>query len=107
MKIRYSLLILLIIISTGIAITAIIGTNLIRDQGSEIAFIENPKVKAATEMEVELNQITNSIFAVMEQRPQISEVEKNIADFDRFREQYASFPLTDTEKESLAKLDVI
>ncbi|MBI1662847.1 MAG: hypothetical protein IS860_05045 [Nitrosopumilus sp.] len=76
MKIRYSFLILLAVISTGIAITAIAGTNLIKEQGSEIGYVENPKLKAAIEMEVELNQITNSIFGVMEQRPELSEVEK-------------------------------
>jgi len=107
MKIRYSLLILLAIISTSIAITAILGTNLIKEQASEIAFVENPKLKAATEMEVDLNQITNSIFAVMENRPQLSEIDKNIADYDRFREEYATFPLSANEKESLAKLDTL
>jgi len=107
MKIRYSLLILLLIISTSIAITAILGTNLIKEQASEIADIENPKLKASTEMEVDLNQITNSIFAVMENRPQLSEIDKNIADYDRFREEYATFPLTSNEKESLVKLDAL
>jgi len=107
MKIRYTLTILLGVLIAGLGITAILGTNLIKEQVIEIADVEGPKLKAATEMEIEINQITNSIFAIMENRPQLSEIEKNISDYDRFRERYEAFPLTSDEEESLAKLDAL
>jgi len=98
---------LLGVLIVGLGVTAILGTNLMKEQVIEIADVEGPKLKAATEMEIEINQITNSIFAIMENRPQLSEIEKNISDYDRFRERYEAFPLTSDEKESLAKLDAL
>ena len=107
MKIRYSLILLLVVIISAIAITAFIGTNAIKEQTNEIADRENPKVQAAIEMEVEINQITNSIFATMEQRPQRSQFEINIEDFQRFKEQYSALVETEIGKKQLEKLDTL
>lgn len=101
MKIRTSLLLLLSVSVITIGIVSGISTTMVKDSVYEIINRENPKIEAALEMEINVNEMVKDILEILERQDKFDEYENNIQDFRDFKIKYESLIRTDDERDAI------
>ncbi len=106
MKIRYTLTIILATLIAAIGITAIVGTEIIRDNNFEVINREIPKTEAALEMEINVNEMITDLLKILDQKGGIEKFDKDTNDFLEFNKIYKKLIRTDEERIAIKKLDL-
>jgi len=105
LKIRTSLLLLLSISVIAIAVLSIVSTTLIKESLYEIINIDNPKMEATLEMEINENEMIKDLLEILERQDEYNAYKNNIQDFKDFSTKYKSLIRTDEEKEAIKIID--
>jgi len=105
MQIRYSILLLLILIIVSIGITSVIGIGIIQNDVVDIVEHEIPKIQYTLEMEVYINEMAQDVLENLAQLPQDNTFADDAEKFRFFHDQYTALELTDHEKELMVQLD--
>ena len=105
MKIRTSLLLLLISGVGVIGAITLVGMNSVNESVGEIVNRENPKIEAALEMEININEMTKDLLEILERQDKIEEYKNNIQDFKDFSAKYKTLIRSDEEINASQKVD--
>jgi len=105
MKIRNSLLFLLISVIISIGITTYIGIGMIQNDVIDIVEHEIPKIQYVLEMEVYINEMAQDVLENLAQVPRDTTFMDDADEFRFFHDQYTALELTEHEKELMITLD--
>ena len=105
MKIRNSVLVLLISVIVSIGATSYIGIGIIQNDVIDIVEHEMPKIQYALEMEVYINEMAQDVLENLAQVPQETTFADDAEKFRFYHDQYTALELTEHEKELMVQID--